>query len=108
MFKLTPYALMDSSFWFDAIHLGWSIISTEGSQVMVSKRKCISFVEDYFVIANSVDPAEMPQYAAFHLSLHCLPKTLGGTLIFSSYVGSGPASTVHPKKSEISSTPKNI
>ena len=31
----------------------------------------------------------------------------GGTLIFSSYVGSGPASTVHPKKvSENSSTPK--
>ena len=33
----------------------------------------------------------------------------GGTLIFSSYVGSGPASTLHPKKkSGISSTPKNI
>ena len=31
----------------------------------------------------------------------------GGTLIFSSYVGSDPASTVHPKKtSGISSTPK--
>ena len=31
----------------------------------------------------------------------------GGTLIFSSYIGSGPASTLHPKKiSEISSTPK--
>ena len=31
----------------------------------------------------------------------------GGTLVFSSYVGSGPASTVHPKKiSGISSTPK--
>ena len=33
----------------------------------------------------------------------------GGTLIFSSYVGSGQASTVHPKKiSEISSTQKKI
>ena len=32
-----------------------------------------------------------------------------GSLIFSSYVGSGPASTVHPQKiSGISSTPKNI
>ena len=31
----------------------------------------------------------------------------GGTLIFSSYVGSGPASTVHPKKIfEILATPK--
>ena len=34
-----------------------------------------------------------------------LPR--GGTLIFSAYVGSDPASTVHPKKiSGISSTPK--
>ena len=24
--------------------------------------------------ANSVDPDEMPHYAAFHLGLHCLPK----------------------------------
>ena len=31
----------------------------------------------------------------------------GGTLFFSAYVGSDPASTVHPKKiSEISNTPK--
>ena len=30
----------------------------------------------------------------------------GGTLIFFSYVGSGPASTFHPKKSGISSTQK--
>ena len=27
-------------------------------------------------IANSVDPDEMPPYAAFHLGLHCLPKYL--------------------------------
>ena len=26
------------------------------------------------VSANSVDPDEMPQYAAFLLGLHCLPK----------------------------------
>ena len=33
----------------------------------------------------------------------------GGTLIFPPYVGSGPASTIHPQKIlEISSTPKNI
>ena len=43
-------------------------------------------------------------------SLHQVNKestTPGGTLIFSSYVGSGPAPTVHPQKiSEITSTPK--
>ena len=33
----------------------------------------------------------------------------GGTLIFSSYVGSRPASTVHPKKyQEFQASPKNI
>ena len=36
--------------------------------------KCISLVEYCFVIAESVDPGEMPHYAAFHLGLHCLPK----------------------------------
>ena len=30
------YALMKSSFWFDVIHLGWSIEYTEGSQVITS------------------------------------------------------------------------
>ena len=35
------------------------------------------------------------------------PNPRGGTLIFSAYVGSDPASTVHPKKiSEISNTLK--
>ena len=27
-----------------------------------------------FVVGNSVDPDEMPHYAAFHLGLNCLPK----------------------------------
>ena len=27
-----------------------------------------------FVLANSVDPDEMPQDVAFHLGLHCVPK----------------------------------
>ena len=38
-------------------------------------------LNDDFVLANNVDPGEMPhytafnlQYVAFHLSLHCLPK----------------------------------
>ena len=27
-----------------------------------------------FTLTNSVDPDEMPHYAAFHLGLHCLSK----------------------------------
>ena len=35
-----------------------------------------------FVFTNSVDPDEMPHYAAFHLGLHCLSKyVLGVTCI---------------------------
>ena len=29
-----------------------------------------------FISADSADPDEMLHYAAFHLSLHCLPKYL--------------------------------
>ena len=45
------------------------------------------------------------------IGVHRLSSPGGGrgTLIFSAYVGSDPASTVHPQKiSGISSTPKNI
>ena len=28
----------------------------------------------FFILANSVDPDEMPHHVAFHLGLHCLPK----------------------------------
>ena len=31
-------------------------------------------LEIVFVLANSVDPDEMPLYAVFHQGLHCLPK----------------------------------
>ena len=27
-----------------------------------------------FILANSVDPDEMPHYAAFHQGFHCLPE----------------------------------
>ena len=27
-----------------------------------------------FALANSVDPDEMQQHAAYHVGLHCLPK----------------------------------
>ena len=31
------YAPMDSSFWFETINLGWSIVDIKGSQVIISK-----------------------------------------------------------------------
>ena len=38
-----------------------------------SKINCIYFSEDCLDLASSVDHDEMSHYAAFHLSLHCLP-----------------------------------
>ena len=34
--ELTLYTLMDSSFWFDAINLVWSIVCIKGSHVIFS------------------------------------------------------------------------
>ena len=52
---------------FDSVKSGWSIIYIEGSQVIISKKYYISSKID-FVFENSADP----DYAAFHLGLHCL------------------------------------
>ena len=50
---------MDSTFWFDAINLGWFIVYTEGSQVNIA----LLSLKIVFVIVHSVDPDEMPHYA---------------------------------------------
>ena len=72
---------MNSSFWFDTITLGWSFVCIEGSQVIIFKYNCISFSEDVFVLACSVDLNEMLQYAAFHLGVFsvCQSTHLGVT-----------------------------
>ena len=44
----------------------------KGSQVKFSLK--FWSLKVVFIIANSVDPDEMQQNAAFHLGLHCLPK----------------------------------
>ena len=42
---------------------------------VIIKNNCILLSEDlFFTFINSVDPDEMPHYAAFHLGLHCLKK----------------------------------
>ena len=55
---------MDSSFWFETINWGRSIVYIKGSRVIISKQKYISFF--LYVLASGVDPAEMPQSVAFH------------------------------------------
>ena len=48
----------------------------KGSPVLIFKQNCSFFPGDYFVLANSVDPDEMPHYAAFSLDLLCLQLKL--------------------------------
>ena len=57
---------MDSSFWFDTVYLGWSIVYIEGH--------ILSFTHIVFVLTDSVDPDEMSWYSTFRLGLHCLSK----------------------------------
>ena len=74
---------MDSSFWFDTIQLGWSIVYIKGSQVIILKKKKkkkkkknseFLSLKIVFVLTDSENPDEMLHYAAFHQGLHCLPK----------------------------------
>ena len=47
----------------------------KGSQVLIFKFDCINLcLKSIFNLANSADPIEMLDYAAFHLGLHCLPR----------------------------------
>ena len=48
----------------DVINLGWTIVYIEGI-TYYSFQRHISFSEDHFVIANSVDPDKMPQCISF-------------------------------------------
>ena len=60
---------MNSSFWIDAINLEWSIVYFKGSQVLISKQNYGFSLKIIFVLANSVDPDEMPHYEAFNPDL---------------------------------------
>ena len=57
--------LMDSAFWLDTLNLDCSIIYIEGSRVILSKYKCKSFNEDFFVLANSIHADEMAYIYVF-------------------------------------------
>ena len=57
---------MDSSFWFETINLGKSIVYIKGSQVIISKQNYISFSEDILCLSKHVDPDEMTHSMAFH------------------------------------------
>ena len=72
---------MDSSFWFDTINLGWSIVYIEGHRLWFPKNIAFLSLKTVFVLVNSAVPDEMPHYVAFHLGLHCQSTHLGATSI---------------------------
>ena len=63
---------MDSSFWFDTIKLGYSMVAGYNFQKYI----VLYCLKIFFTFANSVEPVEMQHYAAFQLGLHCLQKYL--------------------------------
>ena len=67
---------MNSSFWIDANKLGMVHCIIQGVTGLFSKQHCSFSLEIIFVLANSVDPDEMPHYAAFNLNLLCLQLQL--------------------------------
>ena len=56
------------------MHLGWSIVDIEESQVIYLKNIVFLSLTIDFVLANSADPDEMSHYAPFHLGHRCLSK----------------------------------
>ena len=46
----------------------------EGHRLLFPNKIAFLSLKIVFVLANSVDPDEMPHYVAFHLGLHCVPK----------------------------------
>ena len=71
------YALIDSSFWIDAINLGGSIEYIEGSQTILPKYNTVfTSLKLAVVLAISLDTDQMPHHAALHLFLHGWPQSM--------------------------------
>ena len=56
---------MDSSFWFETINLGRSIVYIKGSQVIISNKSKFLSLKVFYVLANGVDLDEMPLHSLF-------------------------------------------
>ena len=65
---------MDFPIQINTIRMGLSIIYFKESEVKIQNNYELQSLRIVIILANSVDPDEMPHFAAFHLGLHCLPK----------------------------------
>ena len=57
---------------FDTVKSGWSIVYTEGSQIIISKIIIFLSLKIDFGLANNADPDEMMHYARLGLILQQL------------------------------------
>ena len=76
LLQLTLSGPMEFSIMFYTVKSGCSIIYFKEPQVIISKNIVFLSLNIDFVLANSADPDKMLNFAAFHPSLQCLPKTL--------------------------------
>ena len=60
----------------EAIRIGLSMMYFKGSQVVIPNYNVFWSLGIVFTFTNSVDPDEMPHFAAFHLGFHCFSKYL--------------------------------
>ena len=57
---------MSSSFWFETINLGRSIVYIKGSQVIISDKIIFPPLKINYDLANTEDTDEMPHSVVFH------------------------------------------
>ena len=51
-----------------------SLYTSRGYRIKFSNYDILHSLKIVFILVDSAGPDEMPQYGAFHLGLHCLPK----------------------------------
>ena len=66
---------MDFPIHIDTIIKGLPIVYFKGSHVEFLNYDLFPSLKVVLILANSTDPDEMQQFAAFHLGLHCLDQS---------------------------------
>ena len=67
---------MDYSIHIDTISMERAILYFQRLLVAFSIKLYILSLKNVFILANGVDPDEMPPYVVFYLGLHCLHNYL--------------------------------
>ena len=66
---------MDFAIHIDTIIMGLPIVYFKGSHVEFLNYDLFPSLKVVLILANSTDPDELQQFAAFHLGLHCFDQS---------------------------------